>query len=134
MCASNAHGNAALAGGGPPGRRFVEHRCSDFWQESGFAQLDLKSALGLLETDWAENRAKLPQDIIRSTLGGCSTTSIPPVNVTSSAPAWNATPGGTEIFISHRGMIEVYTNERKDSTVWQPRPADPNWKPNSCAA
>jgi outer membrane protein assembly factor BamC len=33
--------------------------------------------------------------------------------------------GGTEIFISHRGMIEVYTNTQKDSTVWQPRAADP---------
>ena len=32
--------------------------------------------------------------------------------------------GGTEIFISHRGMIEVYNSERKDSTVWQPRPTD----------
>jgi outer membrane protein assembly factor BamC len=33
--------------------------------------------------------------------------------------------GGTDIFISHRGMIEVYTNTQKDQTVWQPRAADP---------
>ena len=33
--------------------------------------------------------------------------------------------GGTEIFISHRGMQEVYSNTQKDQTVWQPRPADP---------
>jgi outer membrane protein assembly factor BamC len=33
--------------------------------------------------------------------------------------------GGTEIYISHRGMQEVYSNTQKDQTVWQPRPADP---------
>jgi outer membrane protein assembly factor BamC len=29
--------------------------------------------------------------------------------------------GGTEIYISHRGMIEVYSTAQKDQTVWQPR-------------
>jgi outer membrane protein assembly factor BamC len=33
--------------------------------------------------------------------------------------------GGTEIYITHRGMVETYVGERKESTVWQPRPADP---------
>jgi outer membrane protein assembly factor BamC len=33
--------------------------------------------------------------------------------------------GKTEIFISHRGMIEVYSSAQKDQTVWQPREADP---------
>jgi outer membrane protein assembly factor BamC len=43
--------------------------------------------------------------------------------------------GGTDIFISHRGMIEVYSSTpSKDSTVWQPRAPTPSWRPNSCAA
>lgn len=33
--------------------------------------------------------------------------------------------GGTEIYVTHRGMVEVYTSTSKDSTVWQPRAADP---------
>ena len=33
--------------------------------------------------------------------------------------------GSTEVFISHRGMVEVYSSSAKDSTIWQPRPADP---------
>ena len=33
--------------------------------------------------------------------------------------------GGTEIFISHRGMEEVYSSSRKDQTTWQPRASDP---------
>ncbi|HEY9097107.1 MAG TPA: outer membrane protein assembly factor BamC, partial [Hydrogenophaga sp.] len=33
--------------------------------------------------------------------------------------------GKTEIYISHRGMEEVYTSSQKDSTTWQPRASDP---------
>ncbi len=33
--------------------------------------------------------------------------------------------GSTEIYISHRGMQEVYSTTTKDQTVWQPRPTDP---------
>ena len=34
-------------------------------------------------------------------------------------------PGTTDIFISHRGMYEVFITERKDQTRWQPREPDP---------
>src|SRR5574340_417638 len=41
----------------------------DFWQETGFI-VNLESPeTGLMETDWAENRANIPQDVIRRTLG-----------------------------------------------------------------
>ena len=33
--------------------------------------------------------------------------------------------GGTEIYISHRGMAEQFTSDRKDTTMWQPRAVDP---------
>jgi outer membrane protein assembly factor BamC len=35
------------------------------------------------------------------------------------------TQGGTDVFISHRGMVEVYGDTHKEQTVWQPRLADP---------
>jgi len=41
----------------------------DFWQENGFLLTTDQRNLGIMETDWAENRAKLPQDIIRGTIG-----------------------------------------------------------------
>ena len=34
--------------------------------------------------------------------------------------------GTTEVYVSHRGMEEVYINEYKDQTRWQPRPPDPD--------
>ena len=35
------------------------------------------------------------------------------------------TVDGSEIYLTHRGMVEVVRGDMKDSTVWQPRPADP---------
>lgn len=98
----------------------------DFWQESGFLLTTDQSSLGIMETDWAENRAKIPQDFIRSTLGRL----IDAVYSTAERDRFRTrmernASGATEIYISHRGMLEVYTNREKDQTVWQPRPADP---------
>jgi outer membrane protein assembly factor BamC len=29
------------------------------------------------------------------------------------------------VYITHRGMVEVYSSQLRDATAWQPRPADP---------
>ena len=98
----------------------------DFWQESGFLLAMDQRDLGIMETDWAENRAKIPQDIIRSSLGKLldSFYSTAERDKFRTRLETNAA-GETEIYISHRGVAEVYTKERSDQTVWQPRPSDP---------
>ena len=98
----------------------------EFWLESGFIFTQDQANLGILETDWAENRAKLPQDVVRAALGKVfdSLYSTGERDKFRTRLERNAN-GGTDIFISHRGMIEVYTNTQKDQTVWQPRAADP---------
>ena len=104
----------------------------DFWQEHGFLlSLDQKN-LGIMETDWAENRAKIPQDLIRQSLGKLfdSLYSTAERDRFRTRLERNAA-GETEIFITHRGMIEVYRSNNSGvvtgdaSTVWQPRPAEP---------
>ncbi|MGH8704481.1 MAG: outer membrane protein assembly factor BamC [Burkholderiales bacterium] len=104
----------------------------DFWQENGFLiSLNLAEA-GVMETDWAENRAKLPQDLIRATLGKI----LDQVYSTSERDKFRtrleraADGAGTEVYISHRGMIEVYSGQGRSATdlggtIWQPRPSDP---------
>ena len=82
--------------------------------------------LGIVETAWAENRAKLPQDIIRRTLGRL----LDQVYSTGEQDKFRfrierTAAGTSEIFVSHRGMAEVYTSSAQDSTKWQPRPSDP---------
>ena len=98
----------------------------DFWQENGFLLAMDQRDLGIMETDWAENRAKIPQDIIRNSLGKLldSFYSTAERDKFRTRLETNAA-GETEIFISHRGVAEVYTKERSDQTVWQPRVSDP---------
>jgi len=103
----------------------------DFWLESGFLLAQDQENLGIMETDFAENRAKLPQDFIRSALGKVFDGLYSTGERDKFRTRLERRPdGGTEIYISHRGMIEVITGAKSgsssgDSTVWQPRPADP---------
>ena len=98
----------------------------DFWQENGFLLAMDQTKLGIMETDWAENRAKIPQDFIRNALGKVFDSLYSTGERDKFRTRLERTAaGGTEIYISHRGMIEVYNSSNKDQTVWQPRPADP---------
>jgi outer membrane protein assembly factor BamC len=98
----------------------------EFWQEGGFLLAQDEPNLGIMETDWAENRAKIPQDVIRSALGKVFDSLYSTAERDRFRTRLERTAtGGTEIYISHRGMIEVYSNTQKDQTVWQPRPSDP---------
>lgn len=97
----------------------------DFWQESGFViQTELPSA-GVMETDWAENRAKIPTDIIRSTIGKVFDNLYSTSERDKFRTRLERTGTATEVYISHRGMEEVYTTQSRDQTVWQPRAVDP---------
>lgn len=97
----------------------------DFWQETGFIVNVESPTTGVMETDWAENRAKIPQDGVRKLLGKV----IDSLYSTSERDKFRTRieqgSDGTEIYISHRGMVEVYTSQREDRTSWQPRPSDP---------
>jgi outer membrane protein assembly factor BamC len=99
----------------------------EFWQETGFlVNVEMPDA-GVMETDWAENRARVPDGFVRNTLGKL----LDAVYSTSERDKFRtrfergAQPGTTEIYISHRGMEEVYTSVNKDDTKWQPRPPSP---------
>ena len=102
----------------------------DFWQETGFiVNVEMPEA-GVMETDWAENRAKIPDGLIRNTLGRL----LDSVYSTSERDKFRtrlergAEAGTTEIYISHRGMEEVVTSgsgSTQEQTKWQPRPPNP---------
>ncbi len=103
----------------------VWDRVRDFWKENGFVLEVDQEQLGIMETDWAENRAKIPEDFIRRTIGRV----IDNLYSTGERDRFRTrlergANGSTEIYISHRGMEEVYATSQKDSTVWQPRPSN----------
>jgi outer membrane protein assembly factor BamC len=97
-----------------------------FWNESGFVLVIDKPDVGIMETEWAENKAKLPQDIIRRTLGSL----IDSLYSTSERDKFRLRvernpKGESEIYITHRGMQEQLVGSQKERTMWTARPADP---------
>ena len=98
----------------------------DFWKDSGFVLVKEEQAVGLMETDWAENRAKLPQDFVRRNLGKLldavySTGERDKFRIRLERTADNK----TEIFITHRGLIETGGTRTNAAVTWQARPNDP---------
>lgn len=100
-------------------------RLQAFWKDSGFTLVVDQPATGVMETEWNENRAKLPQDIVRGTIGRLLDSVYSTGERDKFRTRVERTAAGSEVYISHRGVEEVYTSAQKDSTVWQPRPADP---------
>lgn len=96
-----------------------------FWQERGLTLTQNKPELGTMETDWAENRANIQQDLIRRTLGKVLDSLYDTGLRDKYRLRVERSARGSDIFISHRGMEEVYNNVEKDQTVWQPRASDP---------
>jgi outer membrane protein assembly factor BamC len=97
-----------------------------FWEESGFTLAQDLPTAGIMETEWNENRAKIPQDFIRNTVGKVFD------SLYSSGERdkfrtriERRADGVSEIYISHRGAQEVITGAQKESTMWTPRPNDP---------
>lgn len=99
----------------------------NFWEESGFTlALDVPSA-GIMETEWNENRAKIPQDFVRSTIGKVFDGLYGSGERDKYRTRLERLPDGTtEIYISHRGAQEVLVGAQKESTQWTARPNDPN--------
>ena len=100
----------------------------DFWQENGFLLLIDSPSTGILETDWAENRTKIPQDIIRRTLGKVLDSLYDSGERDKFRTRLEVQkPDVTEIYISHKGAIEVPLKDANAtiSTRWTVRPSDP---------
>jgi outer membrane protein assembly factor BamC len=99
-----------------------------FWQENGFVLKIDNPESGIMETDWAENRAKIPQDPIRNSLGRLidSLYSSGERDKFRTRLDRSADGKATEVYITHRGMVEVFVGPATDvDTRWQPRPPDP---------
>jgi outer membrane protein assembly factor BamC len=100
----------------------------EFWQQTGFVVNVEMPEAGVMETDWSENRAKIPETGIRGLVGRA----LDSLYSTSERDKFRTRlergvqPGTTEIYVSHRGMEEIYINEYKDDLRWQPRKPDPD--------
>jgi outer membrane protein assembly factor BamC len=98
----------------------------EFWADAGYTLRRENAAIGIMETDWREDRTRISQDLLRNTVGrildGLWSSNTRDKYRVRIEPGLEA--GTTDIYLSHRGLEEVYTNTDKTSTGWQPRAAD----------
>lgn len=130
--ATNQAGNARIERSGSQRFLIVQRNADsvweplrEFWKDNGFVLTLDQPELGIMETDWAENRAKLPQDFIRRTLGKVFDSVYSTGERDRFRTRVERTTNGLEITITHRGLTEIYTTNAKDATAWTPRAADP---------
>lgn len=106
----------------------------EFWTSNGFLLQKEDPRIGIMETDWLENRSDIPDGPIRDLLKRV-------VDFAYSAPTRDKfrvrlerADNGTEVFLTHYGVQETVTSElgtgtgRRDTSsnaIWQPRPSDP---------
>lgn len=102
----------------------VFEQAIEFWRSMGFTIRSQNAQAGLIETDWAENRAKIPQDILRRTIGRVFD------------QAWDSgeremfrtrlergRDGAIEVYFTHQEMVEEIISEAQSK--WVPREPDP---------
>jgi outer membrane protein assembly factor BamC len=104
-------------------------KVKEFWQETGFLIKTERPEVGVMETDWAEDRSRVPEGGLRNLIGklGEGLYSSGQRDKFRTRLDRGFQPDTTEIYISHRGMVEIYVNPARDTvtTAWQPRPSDP---------
>ena len=97
-----------------------------FWQNNGMALEIDRPEIGLMETGWAENRAKLPQDVVRRTLGKVFDSAFDSGERDRfRTRVERGSAGTTEVHISHRGAEEMVNPNTKEYVGWKVRANDP---------
>ncbi len=101
------------------------------WTDNGFVIATEQPAVGVMETDWAENRAEIPNDLLRKYLGKY----IDMFYSTYKRDKFRTRiergnePGTVEIYISHRGMEQMPTvkidNVQGAGFAWAVLPPNP---------
>ena len=101
-------------------------RVRAFWEANGFLIEVEDAAAGVMETNWNENRAKLPKDAARNVLGGLLKSFFDTGERDRFRTRIERTPGGSEIYISHRSAQEVFIDQTREQTTWRAGPNNPD--------
>lgn len=104
----------------------VYEKVRAFWSSVGFELVIDQPAAGLMETNWNENRAKLNEGGVRGLLGSVLDRLYDTGERDQFRTRLERTSQGTEVYVTHRGLEEVYEGDRKDRTTWRGRPSDAN--------
>lgn len=81
----------------------------EFWGEQGFTIQTQNPKAGLIETDWAENRSKIPEGWLRSALGSVLDQVFDSGERDRFTTRLERNSGKTEVYFSHQHMVETPT-------------------------
>lgn len=101
-----------------------------FWQENGILLVEQDPVMGVMVTDWIENRANIESDFLTNTIRGVfdglySSSTRDQFRVRLERGPMT---GATELYLTQRGMQEDVTRGAAGATeqmVWVPREPDP---------
>ena len=99
-------------------------KAREFFLQNGFLIKEEDPRIGIMETDWLENRADIPKDPIRSVLSKVfdSLYSAATRDKYRVRLERGKEPNTTELYLTHRGVEEVLQGT---TTIWQNSPSDP---------
>lgn len=99
----------------------------NFWIDNGFALKTDAPDTGIMATDWAENRANIPDDWFRRTIGKAIDFAYSSGTRDRFRTLVTRTSNGdTDIFITHSAMEEMVTGPQGGTgTRWEERPRNP---------
>lgn len=100
-------------------------RLVDFWTENGFTVASNNPGAGLIETDWAENRAKIPESWLRQALGAVLESAWDSGEREKFRTRVERVNGHTEVYVSHRQMLEKRVGGDGSQVQWQNGKEDP---------
>jgi outer membrane protein assembly factor BamC len=101
-----------------------------FWREQGILLVEQNPSVGVMRTDWLDNRAEIRRDFVTRMISKVAEG----VYATSTRDQYSVriepgtAPGTTDIHLTHRGMEErLVTNAIGDGsrTIWEPSGTDP---------
>jgi len=98
----------------------------DFWGDFGLGLKVDSPGTGIMETEWAENRANIPKDGVRAIIGKVFDGLYDSGTRDKYRVRIERRPdGGSDIYLTHRGMIETPVDKFNGTTRWEWRPSDP---------
>ncbi|HEY7805102.1 MAG TPA: outer membrane protein assembly factor BamC, partial [Orrella sp.] len=108
----------------PPEQLFP--KIEEFWYEMGFNLDVIDPKAGIMITNWAENRAKIPESGLRGLLGGILETVYDSGERDKFRTILERIDGNkSEVFLSHEHMVEVTYGVEQADVKWERGEEDP---------
>ncbi|HEB96195.1 MAG TPA: outer membrane protein assembly factor BamC [Sedimenticola thiotaurini] len=108
----------------------VWYRVLEFWQENGVLLEQQDPTIGVMVTDWLEEKPDVQLGVVNSIIsefaGGLYSAGTRDQFRVRIEPG--PQPDTTELFLTHRGLQETVIQDgagQVERTVWNPRPVDP---------